>query len=425
MAQFLDYDGLLYFYQKLKSKFNYVSPATTNPVMDGTAAVGSSDKYARADHVHPTDTSRAQTNHSSSATTYGTGTNSLYGHVKLSDSINSTTAASSGGTAATPKAVSDAIAAAIKYCDDNDTDTTYTLVQGNNDKRKVSLVPDGGTGTTIETFDTLYEISQEQSATDGTTIKITPDKQTGTVVGDGSSEITLTTALWKIFTGATTSDSGVKGLVPAPSSGQEGAIMWGDGTWQAPYLSASATSGSLKLSLYGASQLYQTEPSTGSISGSKLATAIGTNAVARATGDASGNAIASTYAKLASPSLTGTPTAPTASAGTNSTQIATTAFVTTAVANAQSGAAMFKGTLGTSTSTSTYTQSTLQSSAYKVGWYWVVNVAGTYVGKTCGVGDMVYCVKDKGSAYAASDFTVVQNEMDAITNAQIDTIVAS
>lgn len=36
-------------------------------------------------------------------------------------------------------------------------------------------------------------------------------------------------------------------------------------------------------------------------------------------------------ADLASPNFTGTPTAPTASAGTNTTQIATTAFVQTAV----------------------------------------------------------------------------------------------
>lgn len=43
------------------------------------------------------------------------------------------------------------------------------------------------------------------------------------------------------------------------------------------------------------------------------------------------------YAPLASPALTGTPTAPTASAGTNNTQIATTAFVTTAVSNAADG----------------------------------------------------------------------------------------
>lgn len=41
-----------------------------------------------------------------------------------------------------------------------------------------------------------------------------------------------------------------------------------------------------------------------------------------------------TKADLVSPALTGTPTAPTASAGTNTTQIATTAFVTTALAAA-------------------------------------------------------------------------------------------
>lgn len=36
------------------------APATTTtPAMDGTASVGSENKYARGDHVHPTDTSRA------------------------------------------------------------------------------------------------------------------------------------------------------------------------------------------------------------------------------------------------------------------------------------------------------------------------------------------------------------------------------
>lgn len=36
-------------------------PATNAPLMDGTAAVGTSAKYAREDHVHPTDTSRQET----------------------------------------------------------------------------------------------------------------------------------------------------------------------------------------------------------------------------------------------------------------------------------------------------------------------------------------------------------------------------
>jgi hypothetical protein len=48
-------------------------------------------------------------------------------------------------------------------------------------------------------------------------------------------------------------------------------------------------------------------------------------------------AAASTYAPLASPTLTGTPAAPTAAAGTNTTQIATTAFVTTATQSAAAG----------------------------------------------------------------------------------------
>lgn len=35
-----------------------VEPSSTTPAMDGTAAVGTATTYARADHVHPTDTSR-------------------------------------------------------------------------------------------------------------------------------------------------------------------------------------------------------------------------------------------------------------------------------------------------------------------------------------------------------------------------------
>ena len=35
------------------------TPSSTTPLMDGTAAVGTSTNYARGDHVHPTDTSRA------------------------------------------------------------------------------------------------------------------------------------------------------------------------------------------------------------------------------------------------------------------------------------------------------------------------------------------------------------------------------
>lgn len=38
-----------------------VEPSTTTPLMDGTAQVGTEQKYARGDHVHPSDTSRVAT----------------------------------------------------------------------------------------------------------------------------------------------------------------------------------------------------------------------------------------------------------------------------------------------------------------------------------------------------------------------------
>lgn len=124
--KYLDNDGLLYFWQKIKTYFT----GTVTPNMDGTGATGSSVKFAREDHVHPTDTSRAPVSHASSATTYGKGTSSNYGHVKLSDATNGTSAAASGGTAATPKAVADALTAAKAYADGLDTGVSDVTVDG-------------------------------------------------------------------------------------------------------------------------------------------------------------------------------------------------------------------------------------------------------------------------------------------------------
>ena len=154
--KYVDNDGLLYFWQKIKNTFaktsdvptktsdltndsGYITSAdvpegsaasTTTPKMDGTAAAGSETAFARGDHVHPVDTSRAPTSHASTGTTYGKGTSSNYGHVKLSDSTTATTAAVSGGTAATPKAVSDALAAAKSYADGLDTGVSDVTVDG-------------------------------------------------------------------------------------------------------------------------------------------------------------------------------------------------------------------------------------------------------------------------------------------------------
>ncbi len=158
---------------------------------------------------------------------------------------------------------------------------------------------------------------------------------------------------------------------------------------------------------------------TSAATAAQIVSAIGDTSVARATSDANGNAITSTYAPIASPALTGSPTAPTASAGTSTTQIATTAFVSEAVAAAQMGAATFKGVVNSS--------SDISSSAYKQGWYWVVGTAGTYVGQQCEAGDMIFAIADKSSSYSSSDFSIVQTNLDitSITNAEIDAIVAA
>ncbi|MBR6673437.1 MAG: tail fiber protein, partial [Mailhella sp.] len=62
------------------------------------------DAQTAADAAQSTADGKAPKAHASTATTYGIGTSSNYGHVKLSDSTSSTSAASKG-IAASPKAV--------------------------------------------------------------------------------------------------------------------------------------------------------------------------------------------------------------------------------------------------------------------------------------------------------------------------------
>lgn len=64
----MQYDGvgecyIIYIEESYVDVYTYViAPSNINPLMDGTATYGSSTNYARADHVHPTDTSRVAVN---------------------------------------------------------------------------------------------------------------------------------------------------------------------------------------------------------------------------------------------------------------------------------------------------------------------------------------------------------------------------
>lgn len=101
----------------------------------------------------------------------------------------------------------------------------------------------------------------------------------------------------------------------------------------------------------------------------------------------------------------------------DSTNLPTVTAVKNYVANAITGSASFQGTAPT----------TFAPTNYKKGYYWVVGTAGTYCGETCEAGDMIFAIEDYSSAYSASDFNVIQTNLDitSITNAEIDTIVAS
>ena len=112
-------------------------------------------------------------------------------------------------------------------------------------------------------------------------------------------------------------------------------------------------------------------------------------------------------APLASPTFTGTPKAPTAASGTNTTQIATTAFVQAAVESkmAAADAMRYKGTLGTGGTI------TALPASHKVGDSYKVITAGTYAGQKCEVGDMVICVT-AGSTANDAHWTVVQANVD-------------
>lgn len=119
------------------------------------------------------------------------------------------------------------------------------------------------------------------------------------------------------------------------------------------------------------------------------------------------NAALSVKAPLASPAFTGVPTAPTPNGNTNTTQIATTAFVQALINSkiAAADAMIFKGTIGKDGTV------TALPATHSVGWTYKVIAAGTYAGAACEVGDMIVCLNN-GTADNNADWTVIQANID-------------
>ena len=102
------------------------------------------------------------------------------------------------------------------------------------------------------------------------------------------------------------------------------------------------------------------------------------------------------------------------SSGSTSTNLPTTSAVVSYVASQVSGATAFQGIANSNTDIS-------GAAPFVAGYYWVIGTAGTYVGQTCEVGDMVFCMTS-ATTYSAPNFTVVQNNIVEMTAAEVDAI---
>lgn len=219
----------------IKNKPSIPVATTTTPKMNGTAAVGSETKWAKGDHVHPTDTSRAANTDFTVATSAAAGTHGLVpapakgqqndvltgsgfktilprsngvsigsvnsstfsdnialdingatftgrGVVALSDSTNGTADATDGYTAATPKAVASALVAAKAYADGKaDTNTTYALSKSGT---TITLTGSDSSTSTVDDGKTVwYGTCSTES---GTTQKVVTTTSGDFVLNDGN-----------------------------------------------------------------------------------------------------------------------------------------------------------------------------------------------------------------------------------------------
>ena len=367
--KYLDETGLSYFWGKVKTFF----APDTNPLAPGTANKGTSSKFARQDHVHP-----AQT--------------------------------------AEDVPVSSAVQALFDRA--TDVDDVFLEVKENLDA-KVDKV--SGKGLSTNDY-TTAEKNKLAGIASGAEVNVQADWSVTDTSSDAfiKNKPTIDSALSSTSTNAVQNkviNTALSGKVDKVSG--KGLSTNDYTTAEKNKLAGIAAGAEVNQNAFSIMQLVGGASVSAIRKTSTLNLKPGSNIslTAEDTNDDGANDQI-TVAVGTSPAFTGTPTAPTATAGTNNTQIATTAFVNSAISTAISGASSFQGTVSAN--------STISNSNYKKGWYWVVATAGTYVGETCEVGDMIFAIKDKGSAYAASNFSVVQSNLDlvAITNAEIDAIVA-
>jgi hypothetical protein len=246
------------------------------------------------------------------------------------------------------------------------------------------IVFEGTTADAFETTLTVVDPTADRTITlpNATTTLVGTDT-TDTLTNKTLTSPTLTTPSIGVATG--TSFNSITGL-SSTNPAALGSVAVGTGTTTAradhvhPTTGLGLTSGTLaQFAATTSAQLLgviSDETGTGSLVFSASPTFTGTPAAPTAAVDTNTTQVATTayvvgqgYAKLASPALSGTPTAPTAGAGTNTTQLATTAF-----ANQAGGLVLISNT-AVGSGVSSVTVSGCFSSTYDT--YKVIYTGGT------------------------------------------------
>ena len=146
-----------------------------------------------------------------------------------------TTNAQGHVTAATAVTKSDITALGIPGSDTN-TNTTYTLTKSGS---TIALTGSDGSKTSVTDSDTntTYSAMKGATSSDAGSTGLVPapaaGKQTSFLRGDGT-WVVPTNTTYSNMKGATTSAAGTAGLVPAPSAGAATRYLRSDGTWQVP-----------------------------------------------------------------------------------------------------------------------------------------------------------------------------------------------